>query len=910
TSTLRVSHDQRKRELVNELNIVLKAAASHRRPNKEPLPAELTANVCAVVEAILIHGLRDPFFLRGSRYAKYPEPNFWPFVSKFTHRSVTTQIHALNLIKTEIGKSRAWVRIVLNEGGLEHYLGVLSAEKKALGQFYLEDAFLRDSEQVERTKDMLKSLAGVTISAPTNSSLLNSWTPSPLILAGLVDGKPLRVNQLPIHRRVSSKEDQSEEELGICALELLPSTLEAGGVASPSPSTLPSSSSLRVPLSLSMAGNGTQVAGSPSPQSMLFLRAGLQKPSPRGKYEEGDDNSSIYSHPSMVADCRGGGGGGSGGLRGSAIMETSSDGLVQRRTKRRRNMSRSSSDGSGSGQLRKAAAAAAQSQTEPAAPAADTEGAAATEAVRVKEESLDGETEARRRRRENSGERRDSGVESEANNASLSVCPTISSSNDEPDEKEKKRDEDEEKERKEEEEGQEDPISGDGGEEEAETMFEMSGDAETLKEGEKEEQGIPESPDAVERREENEYVEEYEMASSSSVLPQHQHLEDEGISSLSGNSLMGRSWRHANRYASSIAGSSVAAPDAVDDEMRMMDESFEGGEVAFSPNDQPPTLSTSSDTDSSLPAGVSFGAALRRHVVQQAGGADVLIRKRDFSDSTEDGEEIEDEEITLARKEAEEQETLRKLTEIATESGLDAQEFRCVMCKTTIGMPTYRAYSVCALDARYYCSECWQQGAERVVPSRLITSWDVKMRKVSPRSRVFLDSIGDKPLLHMDKANPSIYQHSPAIKEVKELREKLQLVAMYLFNCRESVAADLRTRLAPKEYFIDDVHLYSYNDLLTVISGSMARQLKIMLKYAIGHVFDCSLCSQKGFHCEMCNEKAVIYPFQTDLTHRCGECYTVSHIACFERTQECVKCERRRKYSATRREATHLEIDC
>lgn len=28
---------------------------------------------------------------------------------------------------------QAWVRIVLNEGGLEHYLGVLGDEKKALG---------------------------------------------------------------------------------------------------------------------------------------------------------------------------------------------------------------------------------------------------------------------------------------------------------------------------------------------------------------------------------------------------------------------------------------------------------------------------------------------------------------------------------------------------------------------------------------------------------------------------------------------------------------------------------------------------------------------------------------------------------------------------------------------------------
>ncbi|GMR37458.1 hypothetical protein PMAYCL1PPCAC_07653, partial [Pristionchus mayeri] len=476
------------------------------------------------------------------------------------------------------------------------------------------------------------------------------------------------------------------------------------------------------------------------------------------------------------------------------------------------------------------------------------------------------------------------------------------------------------KEEEEEHEEIEEPDSGLHVDDERETMFDMSGNAETLKEREeeREEEGTAKSPDTnetpterVEERQEDVYVEEYQMASSSSALLPPQ-LEDEGIASLSGNSLQGRSWRHAQRYASSLAddSSSPVLPTEPAEIEERMEESFDGAEMAFSPSDQPPDLSTSSDTDGSLPAPVSFGAALRKHVVQQSGGEEIVVRKRDFSDSTEDGEEIEDEEITLARKEAEEAETVRKLTVIATESGLDGQEFRCVMCKSTIGMPSYRPYSVCALDARYYCSECWQQGAERVVPSRMITCWDVRTRKVSPRARVFLDSIGDKPLLHIDRANSSLYEHSPAMKEVKDLREKLQLVAMYLFNCRESVAADLRRRLAPKEYYIDDIHLYSYNDLLTVVSGSMARQLKIMLKYAIGHVFDCALCSQKGFHCEMCNEGSVIYPFQTELTHRCGECYSVSHIACFERTHECAKCERRRKYSATQREATHLEIDC
>lgn len=30
--------------------------------------------ICNVIEAVFIHGLKDAFFLKGSRYSKYPEP--------------------------------------------------------------------------------------------------------------------------------------------------------------------------------------------------------------------------------------------------------------------------------------------------------------------------------------------------------------------------------------------------------------------------------------------------------------------------------------------------------------------------------------------------------------------------------------------------------------------------------------------------------------------------------------------------------------------------------------------------------------------------------------------------------------------------------------------------------------------
>ncbi|KAL3101078.1 hypothetical protein niasHS_001538 [Heterodera schachtii] len=154
------------------------------------IPGGLTQALCTVIEAVFIHGLRDAFFLKGSRHSNRPSPNFWPFVSKYTQRSIKTQISTLNQIHTEIGRARAWIRIVLNEYSLDHYISMFVKDTRQMKQFYADDAFLRDSECVNSLGVHLKRINGLKIAAPTNSSLLNTWTPSPLSLAGLIKTAP------------------------------------------------------------------------------------------------------------------------------------------------------------------------------------------------------------------------------------------------------------------------------------------------------------------------------------------------------------------------------------------------------------------------------------------------------------------------------------------------------------------------------------------------------------------------------------------------------------------------------------------------------------------------------------------------------------------------------------------------
>ncbi|VDN04494.1 unnamed protein product [Thelazia callipaeda] len=502
-----------KANLTSELAYVLKQATSEY-PSGTAVSKESTQILCNTIEALFIHGLKAAFFLKKQRSSKYPEPNFWPFVCKYTHKAVLDQIAASNQIKTEVGKSRAWIRILLNENVMDNYLVVLSRDTSTLSKFYEKWAFLRDAERVNILSDYMKGLTRLTLEAPVNSYLLNTWTPTPLILSGLMSGKPARCESyFHIHNFFFV--------VYLYFLELV----------------------------------------------------------------------SIYSHPSML------------------------------------------NEGS----------------------------------------------------------------------MSLSVLDQVNSS-----------------------------------------------------------------------------LVSYPVQESSSL---------------------------------SCGANQVAIFLELD--IYLSDE--------------------------------------------------VLIEM---------------------------------LTVIPHEKGLDFQSFRCPSCRKSIG-PTFASYSKCSFDEKYYCVDCFDGAGESVIPSRLIHNWDKRSRRVCKNNMIFIESIRDKAVLRIDRINPQLYEHSHALNTVKFLREKLSLSATYLLTCRKSVAEDLESRLWPKDYLYRDIHLYSFSDLLTVLSGHMESHINHLLNFTIKHIQRCLLCAQKGFICEICSSSQVIYPFQLEITTRCLECFSVYHKNCVGQNR-CPKCIRRERYSQQR----------
>ncbi|XP_069052505.1 pleckstrin homology domain-containing family M member 3 isoform X2 [Lepisosteus oculatus] len=209
---------------------------------------------------------------------------------------------------------------------------------------------------------------------------------------------------------------------------------------------------------------------------------------------------------------------------------------------------------------------------------------------------------------------------------------------------------------------------------------------------------------------------------------------------------------------------------------------------------------------------------------------------------------------------------LRILTCLAVEKGLTAQGFRCAGCQRPVGLSRGKA-KVCYYSGWYYCQSCHEDSLF-LIPARLLHNWDTSKHKVSKQAKEFLEFVYEEPLLDIQQLNPCLYEHCEALAAVLRLRQQLQSLRAYLFSCRATVAEDLRRRIFPREYLLQHIHLYSLADLQQVIDGKLAPFLSKVIKFASSHVYSCSLCSQKGFICELCQNGQIIFPFQNAATKR------------------------------------------
>ncbi|XP_042316382.1 pleckstrin homology domain-containing family M member 3 [Sceloporus undulatus] len=231
------------------------------------------------------------------------------------------------------------------------------------------------------------------------------------------------------------------------------------------------------------------------------------------------------------------------------------------------------------------------------------------------------------------------------------------------------------------------------------------------------------------------------------------------------------------------------------------------------------------------------------------------------------------------------------LTTLSLERGLTAQSFKCAGCQRSIGLSNGKA-KVCSYSGWYYCSVCHVDDSF-LIPARLVHNWDTSKYKVSKQAKEFLEYVYEEPLIDIQQENAMLYRHVEPLATVVRLRQQLKSLRAYLFSCRAAVAEDLRRRIFPREYLLQQIHLYSLADLQQVIEGKLAPFLGKVIKFATSHVYSCSLCSQKGFICEICNNGEILYPFEDISTSRCESCGAVFHSECKVKAVPCPRCVRR-----------------
>lgn len=183
---------------------------------------EETMALCFILEAIFLHGLKDSLLnrvteaLNGPDFDAMPQPSFWGPLLVFSHRQIIDQIQTLTQVTTEVGYCRAWIRIALNEGILASYFTSIHRDNSALKPYYNKAAFIRDLDLVEITQKLIENMDYVRFELACNSSLLNFWSSTPLLMAAIWS-PPLKscpvFSAVDIAKTISSDSNDTFEEI-------------------------------------------------------------------------------------------------------------------------------------------------------------------------------------------------------------------------------------------------------------------------------------------------------------------------------------------------------------------------------------------------------------------------------------------------------------------------------------------------------------------------------------------------------------------------------------------------------------------------------------------------------------------------------------------------------------------------
>ena len=220
------------------------------------------------------------------------------------------------------------------------------------------------------------------------------------------------------------------------------------------------------------------------------------------------------------------------------------------------------------------------------------------------------------------------------------------------------------------------------------------------------------------------------------------------------------------------------------------------------------------------------------------------------------------------------------------------QNYRCAGCGMKVAVKYANKFRYCEYVGRYFCTGC-HANQVALIPGKILSKWDFNRYPVSNFSYRLLDQMTLDPLFQVSDLNPLLYRRIKQLDRTRLLRTQLFFFKDFLFTCRFATSVQKLLKKEPN-YILSDPHVYSIQDLMHVKYGILPMRLQELVQVCNMHIIGCELCQARGFLCELCCSKDVIFPWELSKVSRCETCGACFHNECkqdFNKT-DCPRCIR------------------
>ncbi|XP_076472493.1 uncharacterized protein LOC143301928 isoform X2 [Babylonia areolata] len=913
-------HRKTREELTHQFHSSLKSLQQKEHVDGATIVSNEASNrLCSVLEAVFLHGVKDNMMSKLVSYAHGTSTeiklNFWSVVKKFTHKDVIVQLKELSQINSDIGLCRAWVRLAINDGLVASYLASMMADTKTMRTFYHSWAYMLDYEQPDILRNHLTGLMGLNFRLSLNSSVLNTWSSRTIQLAGLsTDGPSLApviragTPTPPSSRRHSQLSTDSNTSTGAgCTTAAAAATTTAAVDANTliADTTTATSASVATSVPDNTADGGVTNTPHNTPADPSFFHTAHDMDLLR--FVRDFRSASVSSSSSGQASCPDPGdtfhptGGATTFSARSSHSGSPRGGLSSSPYESLRYMSREDRKMEEETKLRSILQhldRKEQEREQREKERAEREKAAAAEkekAERAEKEKKKAEKEKAGKETmaaEKTGAERETGEKEKpkAEKKNEKAAEGEKTATRRPDSRppsdktQRQRREDQDSDggcdgggggggqAKEEEEGEgttwrKSPVDEGASEEEAGRRSVM---LDSCEEGLEEEEDLVDSSRRQGVRDEEEGEEEEWKERESSF----------------GNSLNAMDgWtttspyphHHPHHHPQQQQQQRRRGPE----QQTTLDQSYE-------------TMLNRYHAQQGHDNGIATVQKILENLPEDNADShcDRHVETFPADNMPDDDIDFADYEIIPTPEEASDAVKLEQMKSLCKFLGKNAQSNMCANPKCSSGVGFFHGQGrICYFDGRTYCSQCHVLETA-YIPAEIIFNWNFKKKKVCAENYAYLQNMQDQPVLDLEEMASCLYSTVPIMNNIMLLRSQLTSLRSYMFTCSESTAQQLKDRVWPREHFYNKVHLYSLTDLLEARSGRLEVFLRETVELCTRHVLSCTLCLAKGFYCELCQEPAPIFPFQTATTVKCKSCKNVYHSRCKTESIPCPKCVR------------------